>query len=84
MLHFYLFVGRPEAVAWGKGLELLTAGPGINSRCCHVRRKFHPGHKCLSQHNCGPCLSIRPYLGESVLHLAQKLPQTQSFIHLNS
>ena len=36
----------------------------------HVRRKFHPGHKCHSPHYRGPCLSIRPYLGESDVKLS--------------
>ena len=36
----------------------------------HVRRKFHPGHKCHSPHYCGPCLSIRPYLGKSKVKLS--------------
>ena len=27
----------------------------LNSRCCHVRQKFHPGHKCHSPHYNDPC-----------------------------
>ena len=40
------------------------------SRCRQVRRTFHPGHKCHSPHYCGPCLPIRPYLGESGVKLS--------------
>ena len=32
----------------------LTSGPGLNPRCPHVRRKFHPGHKCHSPQCRGP------------------------------
>ena len=36
----------------------------LNSRCCHVRQQFHPGHKCHSPHCYGLCLSIKPYLSK--------------------
>ena len=36
----------------------------------HVRRTFHPGHKCHSPHYHGPCLSIRSYLGDSYVKLS--------------
>ena len=36
----------------------------------HVRRTFHPGHKCHSPHYRGPCLPIRPYLGENGVKLS--------------
>ena len=47
-----------------------ASGPGFNSQCRHVRQKFHPSHKCHSPHYRGPCLSIRPYVGESDVKLS--------------
>ena len=46
-------------------LRSFDLAPGFNFRQRYVRRKFHPGHKCHSPHYSLPCLSIRPYLGES-------------------
>ena len=40
------------------------------SWCHHVRRTFHHGYKSHSPHSHGPCLSFRPYLGESDVKLS--------------
>ena len=49
---------------------LLSSGPRFNPRCCHVRWKFHPGHKCHSPHYHGPHLTISHYLSESDVKLS--------------
>ena len=68
---YYPRTWRPGAVAeWLASWVLLTSGPRFNPWCRHIRRKFHPGHKCHSPHCHGPCLSIRPYLGESDVKLS--------------
>ena len=51
----------------GQHPGLLTCAPGFNPWCCHVRRKFHPGHKFHLPHY---LLSIRPYLGKSDVELS--------------
>ena len=45
--------------------SMFNPATGFNPRCCHVRRKFHLGHKCHSLPYSGPSLAIKPYLGES-------------------
>ena len=45
-------------------------GTPVTDNPSDARRKFHPGHKCHSPHYRGPCLSIRPNLGESDVKLS--------------
>ena len=67
---FWFWATGPGAVAqWLLHPGLLTSGPGFNPRCYLYRRKFQPGHKCHLSLYQGPCLSIRPYLGESDIKL---------------
>ena len=68
----------------GKHLGLLTSGPGFISRCRHVRWKFHPDRKCHSLHYHGPCLSIKPYLGESDIKLSHSLVSQKVLSHFDS
>ena len=62
--------------AWGRSSEVSVLGsePGFNRRGCHVRKKFHPGHKYHSPHCHGTCVSIMPYLGESDFRLSSIYP----------
>ena len=42
--------------------------------CCHVRQKFHHGHRCRSPHYHGPCLSFWLCQGQSDIKLVHRVP----------